>query len=414
MNRTLVLGVYVPVVVFETGMGAILPVVAISATNLGASLAGAGLVVALIGVGHIVGDIPAGALAARVGDRRAMLLGACAAVVVLAGAALAPNVVVLGSCLTLLGAVAAVFTLARHSYLAETTPVDRRARVLSTLAGLQRVGTFAGPFLGAALMHVWGLPAAWWLAVATSLVTAGLVALVPDEDGHVGGPPAMTLRRVMREHRHVFATLGVAVLMVGAARGSRQTVLPLWSEHLGLSPATTSIVFGISGAIDMLLFYPAGKLMDARGRLWTALPSMLVLAVGLALVPLAGEVRALTAVAMLIGLGNGMGAGILMTLGADVAPPAVRAQFLGVWRLCGDAGSAGGPLLVSAGAALGSLAAGIWAVAAVSGLSALALLRWAPRYSVHANRTTRRLAAERAARSGPGEPPDPSGRHPEA
>lgn len=406
MNRTLVLGVYVPVVVFETGMGAVLPVVAISATELGASLAGAGLVVALIAVGHILGDVPAGALAARIGDRRAMLLGACAAVVVLAGAALATDVVVLGICLTLLGAVAAVFTLARHSYLTETTPVDRRARVLSTLAGLQRVGTFLGPFLGAALMLVWGVPAAWWLAVTTSLVTVALVALVPDEAPHVGGPPAVALRRVVRDHRHVFATLGVAVLMVGAARGSRQTVLPLWSEHLGLSPATTSIVFGISGAVDMLLFYPAGKLMDARGRLWTAVPSMLVLGLGLALLPLTSAVGPLTAVAMLIGLGNGMGAGILMTLGADVAPGAVRAQFLGVWRLCGDAGSAAGPLVVSAGAALGSLAAGIWAMAGVSALSAVALLRWAPRFSVHANRTTRRLAAERAARGGP---PDDAG-----
>lgn len=405
MNRTLVLGVYVPVVVFESGMGAVLPVVAISATGLGASLAGAGLVVALIAVGHILGDVPAGALAARVGDRRAMLLGACAAGVALAGAALATHVVVLGACLTLLGAVSAVFTLARHSYLAETTPVERRARVLSTLAGLQRVGTFLGPFLGAGLMHVWGVPAAWWLAVGTSLVTALLVALVPDEEEHLGGPPSATLRQVVRDHRHVFATLGVAVLMVGAARGSRQTVLPLWSEHLGLSPATTSIVFGISGAVDMLLFYPAGKLMDARGRLWTAVPSMLVLAAGLALLPVTGAVASLTAVAMLIGLGNGMGAGILMTLGADVAPPSVRAQFLGVWRLCGDAGSAGGPLLVAAGAALGSLAAGIWSMAGVAALSAAALARWAPRYSVHANRTTRRLAAERALGA---DPPDTS------
>ena len=87
----------------------------------------------------------------------------------------------------------------------------------------------------------------------------------------------------MRDHRQVLLTLGIAVLMVGAVRGSRQTVLPLWSEHLGLSPATTSIVFGISGAADMLLFYPAGLLMDRRGRLWTAVPSMLVLGVGFAL-----------------------------------------------------------------------------------------------------------------------------------
>jgi hypothetical protein len=70
-----------------------------------------------------------------------------------------------------------------------------------------------------------------------------------------------------------------------------------------------------------------------------------------------------------------------MTLGADVAPPETRSQFLGVWRLCADSGSAGGPLVVSAAASLGSLAAGISVMGAVGIAAAGALLRWVPRYS---------------------------------
>ncbi len=49
----------------------------------------------------------------------------------------------------------------------------------------------------------------------------------------------------------------------------------------------TSLIFGVSGALDMLLFYPAGKVMDRFGRLWVAVPSMLTMAVGLAVLPLA-------------------------------------------------------------------------------------------------------------------------------
>ena len=55
-------------------------------------------------------------------------------------------------------------------------------------------------------------------------------------------------------------------------RAARQVVLPLWGQHLGLSPAAISVIFGISGAIDMLLFYPAGKVMDRFGRAWVADP----------------------------------------------------------------------------------------------------------------------------------------------
>ena len=54
----------------------------------------------------------------------------------------------------------------------------------------------------------------------------------------------------------------------------------------------------------------------------------------------------------LIAAGNGLGAGIVMTLGADAAPVDGRSQFLGAWRLCGDIGNTGGPLLVSAVAAV--------------------------------------------------------------
>ncbi|MBO1752201.1 MFS transporter [Actinotalea sp. BY-33] len=393
-RRTLALGVFLPVVVFETGLGAILPVVALTAVDLGADVATAGVVVALLAVGQILGDVPAGAIAARFGDRRAMLGASIAAVVALTAAALAPSVVVLGLSLLALGAINAVFMLARHSYLTETTPVMRRARMLSTLGGLQRVGTFIGPFVGAGVIHLSGLRGVYWLAVGTSVVTAVIVALVPDVDHRRPAGPRVPTWHVLRDHRQVLWTLGLGVLMVGAVRGSRQIVLPLWSEHLGLAPATTSIVFGIAGAVDMLLFYPAGRLMDRRGRLWTAIPSMLVLGAGFVALPFTTGFGSITVVAMVIGLGNGMGAGILMTLGADVAPPTSRAQFLGLWRLCQDAGGAAGPLLVAGGAALGSLAAGIWVVGGVGVASAGVLARWAPRWSVHASGATRRRARE--------------------
>ena len=395
MTRTVALAVYLPVLVFEIGMGAILPVVALSAVSMGASLAGAGVVVAMLGLGQIVGDVPAGALATRLGDRRAMGYAAAFAVLVLAGAALSRHVVALAVCLLLLGATNAVFMLARHSYLTETTPILQRARVLSTLAGIQRIGIFVGPFLGAGVIHLTELRATYWLAVATSVVAAVVIWVVPDDATHRPQVhPAVSMRRVFADHREVFATLGVAVVLVGAARGSRMTVLPLWSEHLGFSPATTSVVFGLSGAVDMLLFYPAGRVMDLRGRMWTAIPSMLVLALGFVLLPLTSTMAGLTWVALLIGLGNGMGSGILMTLGADVAPAAARAQFLGIWRLFQDAGSAGGPLVVAGVAALGSLAWGVAAMGAVSAVSAVALARWAPRWSMHASRTSRRRARE--------------------
>ena len=48
----------------------------------------------------------------------------------------------------------------------------------------------------------------------------------------------------------------------------------------------------------------------------------------------------------LIGLSNGLGSGSMMTLGADLAPREAMGEFLGVWRLIGDVGHSGSPLVV--------------------------------------------------------------------
>jgi hypothetical protein len=53
--------VYLPAMVFEIGNGAVTPVIAITALDLGASAGTAGLLVALLGIGQLAGDVPAGA-----------------------------------------------------------------------------------------------------------------------------------------------------------------------------------------------------------------------------------------------------------------------------------------------------------------------------------------------------------------
>ncbi|GAA1634752.1 MFS transporter [Georgenia ruanii] len=412
--RTVVLGALLPSLVFEIGVGAMLPIIAPTAVGLGSSLAVAGVVAALLPVGQIVADLPAGALAARVGDRRAMILAGVVASLAFAGAAASSSLLLLAVAVLATGAAAAVFNLARQSYLTEITPPLRRARVLSTLAGVHRIGQFLGPFVGAAVIHGGDLHHAYLLGAVTAVAATVTVIFARDETERIGVPVSGTLReraaaaraarrahtaptmvQVLREHRAVLGTLGVAVLLVGAVRGARQTVLPLWTEHLGFDPSTTSLIFGLAGAVDMLLFYPAGKVMDRMGRLWIGIPSMIVMAVSMVLLPFTTSLAAVAVVAGLMGLGNGMGSGILMTLGSDVAPAHARAKFLGLWRVLQDGGMALGPLVVSAGAALGSLAAGIWVTGALGFGAAGALGRWVPRWSVHANRTTRRRAGIR-------------------
>jgi len=102
-------------------------------------------------------------------------------------------------------------------------------------------------------------------------------------------------------------------------------------------------------------------------------PSLALLSLGLALLPLTDSFGGLLAVGLLVGLGNGLSAGFVMTLGADLAPEEGRSQFLGVWRLIGDVGSAAGPLLVGAVAQVATLGVAALAAAGLGALGALAL-----------------------------------------
>jgi len=99
--------------------------------------------------------------------------------------------------------------------------------------------------------------------------------------------------------------------------------------------------------------------------------------------PLAHSAATLLIAALILGFGNGIGSGMIMTLGADYSPTAGRAHFLGVWRLMSDLGSTSGPALISGATALISLAAGIFCTGLVALAAGAVLWYWIPRTAKH-------------------------------
>lgn len=379
--RKLGLTVYLPATVYSIGHASILPVVAVSAVQLGASLSAGGLMVGLIGLGQVAGALPSGSLITRFGERTAMLLATALLVPALLVAIRAPSVWALGAAVFVIGLAAALWGVARQAYMTEAVPIAMRARALSTLGGVSRIGAFAGPFLSAAVMIFLGTAGAYWVYIVCAIIAGGLLMLLPPiAHDRRASASRVRLWDVIRAHRRTLGTVGMGALMISVMRVSRQTVIPLWGTHLGLSPTALAVIFGISGGVDMLLFYPGGAIMDRFGRRAVALPSMSVLAVAHALLPLASGAVSLTLVGVLMGLGNGLSAGVVMTLGADASPATGRAQFLGAWRLCADLGSGGGPLLISAVIAAFSLPAAVLTMAAVGAAAVTTLWRFVPRH----------------------------------
>jgi MFS family permease len=184
--------------------------------------------------------------------------------------------------------------------------------------------------------------------------------------------------------RGVLARVGLAAASLSAVRSARQLVLPLWGLSIGVDAQTLALIIGISGAIDFALFYASGQVMDRFGRLWAALPAMVLMGSGFLALAFThdGESAAVwfATFAMVLAVGNGLSSGILLTLGADLAPRADPAPFLGSWRTLTDAGGATTPLLVSAVTAAWSLPGAVGIVGAIGLLGAAGFVRWVPRF----------------------------------
>ena len=386
--RSIAVSVYGPTILVAVGQGAILPLVALSARELGASVGTAALIVALIGLGQLIGDLPAGALAARIGERRALIAACVVDALALVGAFLAQSLILLAIAITVTGVAHAVFGLARHAYLTEAIPVPFRARALSTLGGSFRIGLFIGPFIAAVLVTRWSIGAAYGFAAIMSIAAAILTAFLPDLTRNRS---CQRHRRQLERHRSVSrcwlsivvscSRLASAFSVISAARATRQSIVPLWAESIGIDAATTAVIFGISAGVDILLFYPGGAIMDRFGRVYVAVPTMIVLGLGFLLLPLTTGPTSVGLVAALMGLGNGISSGIVLTLGADASPSLDRAQFLGGWRLCSDLGNAAGPLVISVVSALAPLAVAAVTMGLLTWAGAGWLVKWVPVYA---------------------------------
>jgi len=380
--RSLGWPVYVPAVLWGLGQGAILPVVVTSAVDLGASLGLAGVVLASIGIGQICGDLPGGWLVGRIGERWGMLLSAAGAIPALVACVFAPTLWLFAAAVFLTGLCGSIWNLARQTYVTESVPYALRARALSTLAGVNRIGRFLGPFAAVGGMALLGTDGAYWVHLVAAVVAAGTLVLARDvrtvsRPAH--GEEDVATLAVLRRNAPLLRTLGLSIASIGALRASRQAIIPLWGIYIGLDAAQISLIFGLSAALDMALFYPGGKIMDRYGRRWVAVPSTLLLGGAHLMLPFTSGAAGLAVVAALMGLGNGIGSGIVMTLGADHAPAVGRPQFLGAWRLFSDIGQGAGPLATSALIAAFSPAAAVVAVGALGLWTAWSLNHWIPR-----------------------------------
>lgn len=378
-KRRLIAPVYLPSLLFTAAEGALLPILPVSAVIYGFSLAEAALVGTVMLLGTLIFEVPAARITAKFGERNAILAAAF-----------------FGSLLTLLaffdlgyialliaafgfGSAHALFGLARHSLLSSLVPQEHRPRSMSLLGGMFRGGLAIGPVIGSGFIALFGVQSGY-LVAAAMILAAGIAVLsvkpeqiITPQSGKEGG-----IWEVAKREAPKLATLGVASAIISAGRTIRLIGLPLLAIQLGIGPAESSFIFGITGFIDFALFYLSGIIMDRFGKFWSSVPTLLALGTAYLFSFMVTDVFSFWLLASVTALANAASAGINMVLGADLAPPNSRPQFLASFRILTSGGVVVAPAMISGLTAVVGLAGALATTGLLNFVGAFLFWRYLP------------------------------------
>ncbi len=372
------LPVFLPALLESVGVSGMFPFIPLLAVELGAGFAGAGAAFALHGLGGMVVAVPVGLACARLGEKGIQVAAGVALAGCCVGAALVAAAPAFAALLLGIGCCHGAWLLARLTWMSRAAAAGLRGRALATTGGVTRIGALIGPIAAGFIGDRFGLQAIFVAPVVLGLAAAVLTMyLMPAFAPQRTEPAAAGARRSgalgeiwqeLRSNRRILAAAGAPMVALAVLRTARRVIVPLWGAHIGLNVVQIGLVAGLTAGMEILMFPPAGLVMDRLGRRYAAAPATLLLAVGLAATPLTQSFAALLVVGLIGAVGNGLGSGINMTYGADLAPAGRTGPFLGLWRLISDAGSVLGPTIAGALAAVlslggSALAAGVLGVA---------------------------------------------------
>ncbi|MGN6755740.1 MAG: MFS transporter, partial [Thermomicrobiales bacterium] len=301
--------VYVPTALLAFGQGMLVPTLPFYAKDLGASGSLIGLIVAAAGLGPLATALPAGIGSWRLGRRPAMLMGAGLVAISTIIAGLWANVPGLILLRLLAGAGTALWALSRHAYITDVTQPAQRGRSIAVFGGINRAGSLLAPALGGVLGKLFGLGAPFIVAGILAAGTAGIAFIFVPETGGSSQFKAGhkmrwgLVRGMLRTNWRDISAGGSAQVFAQIIRSGRQLLIPLYGSAIGLDVLTVGGIVSAAAALDVSMFWPAGFLMDRFGRKVAAVPSFLVMALGMLLVARAADYQGLLLAASVIGFG---------------------------------------------------------------------------------------------------------------
>lgn len=255
----------VSIVVFTDALlfAALIPLLPAYADEFDLSKLGAGVLLGAYGAGAVVGGVPGGLMAARIGPKRTVLAGLLVLAVASVAFALAGGVVTLGLSRFAQGLASAITWGGALTWIAVAAPRGRRGQTLGTVFGFAVLGFITGPIVGAAAELTSIRGAFLGVAAITTLlaVVAATHPAAPREPRQEGA-----VRSVLADRAFVG---GLWLTMLPAFFfGVLDVLAPLALDDAGWTAVAIAAVFVTAGLIEVVMNPFLGRVSDRRGRLY--------------------------------------------------------------------------------------------------------------------------------------------------
>lgn len=365
------------------GFGLIVPALPLFAKRFGVGKTGIGLVLTVFAATRLVGDLFAGSLIDRFGERMVAAVGATIVGVSSIAAGAAPTYAALVVLRGVGGFGSAFFLGGLMAYLIGTVPAERRGRAMSVFQAAIGIGLLIGPLFGGLIIA--------WASVNTPLYAYGAICIgcaplvlramgpervpsdalaaapaVPEPEG-VPAPAGRAwarLRPLLADptYRAAIAVSGMGFLVTGAL----QALIPLlWDEELGASKAWSGLPFTVMALTGIAIVWHAGSVSDRRGRRFALIPALVGTGTAVAALGVTHSVVGVIVVMGVLGISTGYTRPGPTAMIADIASPESRGVAVSGYRTAGDVGALIGPILA------GSIAEGVGFSAAFLTLAAV-------------------------------------------
>lgn len=235
---------------------------------------------------------------------------------------------------------------ATAAYIADVIPATRWGEAMGIHGLCFSTGLAIGPAIGGWLTSQWDINVLFYVSSAFALLSIGILANLkethPDKQ-------RFHYSHLKIKWADVFEPLVMPAAIVTflgyVSYGAMLTLIPDWSQHLGVTnKGTFYVVFTVSSLLVRLL---AGKLSDKKGRVYVLRIALALIAVSLVLMGIAKSVAFLLTAAFIYGLGAGLLSPSVTAWTADLSDETRRGRGMATMYIA-----------LEAGIGLGAMAAG--------------------------------------------------------